>query len=52
MISLSEIKCGRLGQLLLSNDGNEDVLGQYGFNVVVGTAKSPVRSHSPAPVTT
>jgi hypothetical protein len=30
-------------QLLLANEGSEEVLSQYGFNVVIGTAKSPVR---------
>lgn len=28
-------------QLLLANENNEEVLGQYGFNIVIGTAKSP-----------
>jgi hypothetical protein len=39
-------------QLLLAYEGNEDVLEQYGFDVVIGTAKSPSRNHAAAPATT
>ena len=31
-------------QLLLSLEGNEEALGNYGFNVVVGSAKMPQRA--------
>jgi hypothetical protein len=31
-------------QLLLVNEGNEEVLGEYGFNIVIGTARSPMRA--------
>ena len=31
--------------LLLEHEGNEEKLSQYGFSVVVGTAKSPVRKN-------
>jgi hypothetical protein len=30
-------------QLLINNEGTEEALSGYGFNVVIGSAKSPVR---------
>ena len=39
---LNLLTCAR-DQLLLVNEGNEEALSQYGFNVVVGSAKSPTR---------
>ena len=33
-------------QLLIANDGNEEALSGYGFNVVVGTAKNPAKKPS------
>jgi len=39
-------------QLLLTNEGNEDVLEQYGFEVVIGTAKSPTRAQKAATAAT
>jgi hypothetical protein len=39
-------------QLLLANENSEEVLGQYGFNIVISTAKSPSRNHAAAAATT
>ncbi|HUJ08974.1 MAG TPA: hypothetical protein VL171_03035 [Verrucomicrobiae bacterium] len=38
-------------ELLLQYAGNEEVLQQYGFDVVIGTAKSPSRNHTTAATT-
>jgi hypothetical protein len=32
-------------QLLVAHEGNEEKLGEYGFEVVIGTAKSPTRKN-------
>ena len=32
-------------QLLIAHEDNEDKLSEYGFKVVIGTAKSPVRKN-------
>ena len=39
-------------ELLLQYAGNEEVLQQYGFDIVIGTAKSPSRNHAAAAATT
>ena len=32
-------------QLLVTHEGHEELLGEYGFDVVIGTAKSPARKN-------
>jgi hypothetical protein len=39
-------------ELLLQYAGNEEVLEQYGFDIVIGTAKSPTRSQKAVAATT